>query len=43
MELTVQGVMEIDESEKFDLVTVGQALHFFPIQDSLVKIKRLLT
>ena len=34
--------MDIDESVKYDLITVGQALHFFPIEDSLRKIKRLL-
>jgi hypothetical protein len=34
--------MELDEDQKYDLITVGQALHFFPIKPALKKIKQLL-
>lgn len=35
-------VMELKEEERFDLVTVGQALHFFPVEQALTKIRNML-
>jgi ubiquinone/menaquinone biosynthesis C-methylase UbiE len=35
-------VMDLGEEEKFDLITVGQAFHFFPGKESLLSIKRKL-
>lgn len=35
-------VMDLDEDEKFDLITVGQAFHFFPGEESIRRIKRKL-
>ena len=43
MELGVSGVMEMSEEHKYDFISVGQALHFFPIEQSLQKIKTMLT
>lgn len=40
--MEVSDVMNIQENEKYDLITVGQALHFFPIEQSLIKIRALL-
>jgi SAM-dependent methyltransferase len=34
--------MELEENDHFDLVTVGQALHFFPVEQALRKIKNIL-
>lgn len=34
--------MDLGEEEKFDLITVGQAFHFFPGKESLLSIKRKL-
>jgi len=42
IELEVGGVMDIKSEENYDFITVGQALHFFPIEKSLRKIKTLL-
>jgi hypothetical protein len=35
--------MELQETEKYDFITVGEALHFFPVEASLHKIKSLMT
>lgn len=35
-------VMGLPEEEKYDLVTVGQALHFFPGEAALLKLRSLL-
>lgn len=40
--MKVEDVMKMEETIKYDLITVGQALHFFPIEDSLNKIKRIV-
>lgn len=32
----------MSESHQYDLITVGQALHFFPIEPALEKIKTML-
>ena len=37
-----EGVMDLSEEKKFDFITVGEALHFFPVEDSLKKIKSIL-
>ena len=42
IELSVGGVMDMTEAERYDFITVGQALHFFPIENSLNKIKSML-
>jgi ubiquinone/menaquinone biosynthesis C-methylase UbiE len=43
VELRVGGVMELEEEEeKFDLITVGQALHFMPVEPALRKARGLL-
>lgn len=34
--------MGLPEEEKYDLVTVGQALHFFPGEAPLLKLRSLL-
>lgn len=34
--------MELSEEESFDLITVGQALHFFPGENTLKKLKTML-
>jgi hypothetical protein len=34
--------MDLNEEEKFDLITVGQALHFFPGENTLKKVKNML-
>ena len=40
--MNVEEVMQMDESVKHDLITVGQALHFFPVEDSLHKIRKMI-
>lgn len=42
IDLEVDDVMKLPGEEKYDLITVGQALHFFPIEESLKKIKEIL-
>lgn len=42
IDLKVEDVMGLDESQKYDFITVGQALHFFPIESALEKIKKML-
>lgn len=34
--------MDLKEEEKFDLITIGQALHFFPGEGTLQKIKNMI-
>lgn len=40
--LSKNHVMDLSEEEKFDLITVGQALHFFPGEAILRKIRNML-
>lgn len=40
--LSKNSVMDLNEEEKFDLITVGQALHFFPGEAMFRKIKNML-
>ena len=35
-------VLNIQSDEKYDLITIGQALHWLPIRESLEKIKNIL-
>lgn len=42
VDLEVDDVMSMPGETKYDLITVGQALHFFPIEESLKKIKGIL-
>jgi hypothetical protein len=34
--------MNIKSDEKYDLITVGQALHWLPIKESLQKMKNIM-
>ena len=35
LEFEVSGVIEMLPQAQYDFITIGQALHFFPIEDSL--------
>lgn len=41
--LSKSHVMDLSEEEKFDLITVGQALHFFAGEAMLRKIRKMLS
>lgn len=43
IDFEIKDVMEIKQFEKYNLITVGMALHYFPIKDALNKIKNMLT
>lgn len=35
-------VMSLPTNQKYDLITIGQALHWFPVRESLQKIKSIM-
>jgi hypothetical protein len=41
--LEVKNVMDLPILDKYDLITVGQALHFFAGEQPLIKIRSVLS
>lgn len=42
IKVELMDVMSLQNNEKYDLITIGQALHWFPIKESLAKIYGML-
>jgi len=43
IEIQKCNVLNLPENQTYDLITIGQALHWLPIREALSKIKRILS
>lgn len=42
IELEKKSVYELNESERYDLITAGVSLHYFPGEDPMIRISNML-